>query len=162
VEIRYTAQRKDVGALLRYNLQHSVRLWVILAAVALFPAGIASVAGLVGGRRPRSGDIMFDLILGAVLVAVMLLRARARTKSDERVLSIGAEGIHTEIGERSADLPWRRITPVDVTSEYIFITGKNSNGFVIPSRAFASPVERAEFVNEVEAFRNHGAPRTVR
>lgn len=157
MEIRYTAQREDVGALLRYNLRHSPRLRVVLAVVALFPAGIVIVAGLMGGRRPGSGEIVFDLVLGVVVVAVMLLRARARTKSDERVLSIDPDGIHTSIGKRSADLPWRRIASVDVTPEYIFITGKNSNGFVIPARAFSGPDERAAFLSAVEAFRNPGA-----
>jgi hypothetical protein len=154
--IRYTAQREDVGALLRYNLRHSPRLWVVLIIVAVLPAGVATAASLMSGRWPRAGEIVFDLIVGVVLVAVMLLRARARTKSDERVLSIGPEGIHTTIGKRSADLPWTRIASVDVTSEHIFITGKNANGFAIPSRAFASQVERTEFLDAMETFRNEG------
>ncbi|HET7550634.1 MAG TPA: YcxB family protein [Gemmatimonadaceae bacterium] len=154
MEIHYTAQREDVGALLRYNLRHSSRLWVVLLVVAVFPTGVATAASLMSGRWPRSGEIVFDLILGVALVAVMLLRAWARTKPDERVLSIGPEGIHTTIGHRSADLPWMRIASVDVTPEYIFITGKNANGFAIPARAFASPVERTEFLLEVEAARN--------
>lgn len=154
MEIRYTAQREDVGALLRYNLRHSPRLWVVLLVVALFPAGVATAASLVSGRWPQSGEIAFDLILGVALVAAMLLRARARTKSDERVLSIGPEGIHTTIGKRSADLPWTRIASVDLTPEHIFITGKSANGFAIPARAFASPLERVEFLRELEAIRN--------
>ena len=161
MEIRYTARREDVGALLRYNLRHSPRLWVVLLVVAIFPAGVATVASLTSGRWPRPGEIVFDLLLGVVLVAVMLLRARARTKSDERVLSIGPEGILTTIGKRSADLPWTRIASVDVTPEYIFITGKNANGFAIPPRAFATRLERTEFLREMEAFRSPDDHRAV-
>jgi hypothetical protein len=115
---------------------------------------VATAANLTSGRWPQSGEIAFDLNLGAALVAVMLLRARARTKPDERVLAIGPEGIHTTIGKRSADVPWTRIASVEVTPEYIFITGKNANGFAIPARAFASPLERVEFLGELEAIRN--------
>lgn len=161
LEIRYTAQREDVGALLRYNLRRSPRLWVVLLIVAVFPTGVATAASLISGRWPRSGEIVFDLVLGVVLVAVMLLRAWARTKSDERVLSIGPEGIHTTIGKHSADVPWTRIASVDVTPEYIFITGKNVNGFAIPERAFASPAERTEFLGAVAAFWSAGARRKL-
>lgn len=140
---------------------HPGQLAAWRVAVALFPAGVATAASLTSGRWPRSGEIVFDLILGVALVAVMLLRAWARTKPDERVLSIGPEGIHTTIGKRSAQLPWTRIASVDVTPEYIFITGKNANGFAIPARAFASPVERAEFPGDVGAFRNAGAQRRL-
>ncbi len=157
LEIRYTAQREDVGALLRYNLRHSPQLWVVLPVVAALPTGVATAACLMSGRWPRSGEIVFDLILGIAIVAVMLLRAWARTKPDERVLSIGNEGIHTTIGKRSANLPWTRIVSVDVTPAYVFITGKNANGFAIPARAFATPAERTEFLDDVAVFRNAGA-----
>jgi hypothetical protein len=156
VKIRYTAQRDDVDVLLRYNLRHSLRLWVVLLIVAVFPTGVATVASLMSGGWPRPGEIGFDLILGVALVVVMLLRARAWTKSDERVLSIGPQEIHTTIGKRSADLPWTRIASVDVTPEHIFITGKNANGLAIPARAFASPRERVELLRELEAVRNPG------
>jgi hypothetical protein len=154
VEIRYTAQREDVGALLRYNLRHSPRLWAILVAVALFPVGLVTAVSLTSGRWPARGEVAFDLILGLGLVAVLLVRARSRTKSDERVLAIGPAGIYTTIGRLSADLPWARIVSVDVTPEYIFITGRNANGLAIPSRAFESHLERAEFVRQLEAFRS--------
>lgn len=42
---------------------------------------------------------------------------------------------------------------VDTTPEYIFITGRNANGFAIPARAFEEQQDRAEFLQQLDAFR---------
>ena len=153
MQIRYTATSQDVGALLRYNLRHSPRLWVMLGCVALFPAVGNTVGALITRGQLTSEYVVPGLIFGT-LAAAFLLLVRLRTKKDERVLSIGPEGIATSIGKLSGAVAWKRLASVDETPEYIFITGKSGNGFAIPLRAFASDAERAEFRRRIAEYRS--------
>ena len=139
--------------MLRYNLRHSPRLWVVLGCVALFPAAGNALGTVMSGRRVTSDDVVSNLIFGAVLAVAFLALVRFRTKKDERVLSIAPEGIQTSVGKLSGAVEWKRIASVDETPEYIFITGKSGNGFAIPSRAFASGEERAKFLGQIAEYR---------
>ena len=156
MQIRYTATRDDVGAMLRYNLRHSPRLWIVLGCVALFPAAGNALGTVMSGRQVASGDVVPNLIFGAVLAVAFLALVRFRTKKDERVLSIAPEGIQTSIGKLSGAVDWKRIASVDETPEYIFISGKSGNGFAIPSRAFANGAERADFLRRIAEYRGAG------
>jgi hypothetical protein len=86
-------------------------------------------------------------------ILALLVLARFRTKKDERVLSVGPQGITTSVGKLSGAVTWGRIATVDETPDYIFITERNGNGFAIPSRAFPSGVERAQFVRRIAEYR---------
>jgi YcxB-like protein len=153
MEIRYTASRRDVGALLKHNLRHSARLWAILLGLAMFPAAFNALIALASRREITRDGVVTGLILGALAAVALPLIGRLRTKRDERVLTIGPEGIRTSIGKLSGEVPWSKVAAVDVTAEYVFITGKNANGFAIPARAFATPAERTEFLRQIDAFR---------
>jgi hypothetical protein len=153
MQIQYTARRADVGALFMYNLRHSPQLWRLLVGLALFPSAM-NAAILAASRRPMTGaDIGFPLLVGALAATALPIFARLRTKRDERVLSVEADGIRTSIGKLSGHVPWKGIAAVDVTPEYVFITGKSGNGFAIPARAFATPQEREEFLRAIARFR---------
>ena len=153
MQIRYTATRQDVGALMQYNLRHSTRFRIMLVCLALFPAALNSLLALSSRGRVTSVDVVPGLIFGAIGALCVPALVRLRTKKDERVLSIAPEGIRTSIGKLSGAVEWKRIASVDETPEYIFITGKSGNGFAIPSRAFASGSERADFLHRIAEYR---------
>ena len=157
VEIRYAAEPRDVGALLRHNLRHSLRLWLVLTSMALFPLGLGSLMAGASRRLISPTEAIVDLMIGIVLASLMLLRARWRTKRDERVLTIGPDGIRTSVGRLAGQVPWNGIADVSVTPEYIFITGKNTNGFAIPRRAFGSTEARDAFLRRVDEYRGAGS-----
>jgi hypothetical protein len=153
MQIRYTATPRDVGALLRFNLRHSPRTWISLGIVALFPAAANSLLAQVTRGRVTSADVVPGLVFGLLAVPAVLLLARLRTKNDERILSIGPEGVQTSVGKLSGAVSWARIASVGENTDYVFITGKSGNGFAIPSRAFASSAQRTEFVRRIVEYR---------
>lgn len=153
MQIRYTATRQDVGALMQYNLRHSTRFRITLVCLALFPAALNSLLAWSSRGQVTSVDVVPGLIFGAIAALCVPALVRLRTKKDERVLSIAPEGIQTSIGKLSGAIGWKRIASVDETPEYIFITGRSGNGFAIPARAFANGEERARFLGQIADYR---------
>jgi hypothetical protein len=160
MEIRYTATPDDVGAVLRYNLRHSSRFLLFLASIALYPVALTAIVALISRGHIRVSDVLIGLSIGLLAVIGLPIVMRFRTKRDERVLNVDAQGIRTSVGKRSGDVRWSQIASIDVTEEYVFITGKSANAFAIPARAFTSNADRLEFVRQISAFRQaaHYAP----
>ena len=156
MQIRYTATRQDVGALMQHNLRHSPRFWITLGCLALCPAALNSLLALATRGQVTRADVVPGIIFGVIAALSLPVLVRLRTKKDERVLRISPEGIETSIGKLSGAIEWKRIASVDETPEYIFITGKSGNGFAIPSRAFADGAERADFLRRIAEFRGAG------
>jgi len=152
MEIRYTATPDDVGAVLRHNLRHSPRFLMTLVAMMLFPAALYGLFGLLSRGQVTAREVLNGLWIGLVASAVLVV-TRLRAKRDERVLKIDGGGIATSVGELSGRVSWREIAAVDLTPDYIFITGKNTNAFAIPTRAFVTSEERLAFVRQINEFR---------
>jgi hypothetical protein len=153
MDIRYTASRRDVTALLRYNLRHSRRFRLVLLAVSAFPMILSAFLAIMMRRHVTTADLIPGLVIGPLAAFAIPILAILRTKHDERVLSVDANGIRTSIGKLSAELPWAAIASVDLTPTHIFITGTNTNGFAIPLRAFTSPEACDEFLGSIAAWR---------
>ena len=152
MEIRYTAAPDDVTAMLRYNLRRSPRAWIPLACVALCPTLFGVLPSFARGSQLSAYDVGSAVVIGLVSAAVLPLWVRFRVKRDERVLVVGPEGIATQIGGLRATIPWRRIAFIGVTNEHVFITGKSTNGFAVPRRAFETGAQRDEFVRLVHGY----------
>lgn len=99
MEIRYTATPKDVRALVRYNLRHSVRLWVGLLAVALCPVAMDAILAAASHGQLTGADVKSGLVIGLVFALAVPIVVPLRTKRDERVLRIDAVGIETTVGK---------------------------------------------------------------
>ncbi len=152
MQIRYTANPEDVGALLRYNLRHSPRFWLLLLAIALFPPFLFAFVSLLRGDPPFRQELITPLIVGLMVAVAVPFLSRWSTKSSERVLTIAPDGISTTIGRSSGEVPWRKVAFVAVTDEHIFITGTSGNGMAIPRRAFATDVDRVAFMELIRAY----------
>lgn len=153
MQIRYTATPSDTRALMRYNLGHSPRFWFMLLGLTIFAASVNALVVFATRHALMLEDLKSGVIVGVVLAAAIPIIVPLRTKRDERLLNIDPEGIQTTIGRLSGTVPWSRVASVDVTPEYIFITGTSGNGFTIPARAFASLQDRQAFLTQVETFR---------
>jgi len=103
------------------------------------------------------GKVQFAALLWAFAVAMGYARLfpyylRWRTKKDKRTLSIDPLRISTQIGRRSADVPWKKVRSVSVTDEHVFIQRSNLNAFTIPRGAFSDDKQRAEFIRLCEQY----------
>ena len=152
MELRYTASRSDVRALLLHNLRHTRRTQLTLLAVAAFPV-ILGATTLVAGHALSATALVPYLVAGPAAAAFVTLLAILRTKKDERSLHLEPGGIRTTIGTLHGAIGWHQIDSVADDGQRIFITGKSMNGFVIPGEVFRSADERAALVTSMEGWR---------
>jgi len=144
--IEYSATPDDVGALFAYNWRHLPFYRWLMVSLASTPFALDATFAFLQGRSIAVGDVVLDLALAALLLLGVPWLAKRRTKRDVRVLVIDPEKISTQIGRLSGEIPWRRVASVAVTGEHVFITGRNLNGFAIPTRAFKSVSDREHFI----------------
>jgi len=158
--IEYTATPKDVAALYYYTRNHSVKLALVSYGL---PVGLVALT-LVERRSPEHaltlGDWAIALIWGLVFLFLFPFILRVRTKKDRRTLSIQPDKLSTRIGALSGEVPWAKMDKLYITDEYVFLIGKNMNGFAIPRRAFVDDTQRADFIRLIgqylQASRNKG------
>ena len=152
MELRYTASRSDVRALLLHNLRHTRRMQLTLLAVAVFPI-ILGAATLAAEHAFSAQAVVPYLVAGPVAAVLVMLLAILRTKKDERSLHLEPAGIRTTVGTLHGAISWRQIDSVADDGQRIFITGKSMNGFVVPGAAFRSADERAALIASMESWR---------
>ena len=122
------------------------------------PAGLWRVHLLLGFscafvftllRNPKSFHIGVFLVAAAIytlsFIVLLPLWPQIRFKSAVRSLSVDAEGLTTSIGKISGSRRWTEVQSVEEKDGTVVITGKNQNAFMVPSRAFASELERGAF-----------------
>jgi len=99
-------------------------------------------------RNSKSFDVGFFFTAAAVytvgFMILLPLWPQIRFKSAVRSLTINAEGLTTSIGKVSASRLWKEVKSVDERDGAVVITGKNQNAFIVPSRAFATELERRQ------------------
>src|SRR5439155_21617705 len=86
------------------------------------------------------------LVVACLAMLLMALYPMLRFKRDERTLTISTSGIATTIGSLSGDVPWTKVGRIQSAARWIYIFGPNANSFTIPHRAFATEIQRAEFL----------------
>ena len=144
-KIEYASKRSEVWNWYWRSWLRS--LWKVHLAAFLVVS--ASVYVLAGGQS-RSVWSVFDAIgIGVLTVSVMPLYPQLMFKPQVRVFEVDADGIQTSIAKRSAKLAWGDIRSISEDQGYIVFTGKNGNAFIIPPRAFASPIMQDEFLSFV-------------
>jgi len=100
---------------------------------------------LVGG--PSYQSAVAGLLAAAIATPWLPLWPLLRFKPEERWLRIDQVGIETTIGRHQGRRPWSEVASIDDTDGTIYISGRNGNAFVIPTRAFATPLERIAFLD---------------
>src|SRR5262245_26899142 len=127
MELRYTASRSDVRALLLHNLRHARRTQLVLLVIAGIPIALGAISlaadGALSGRA-----LLPYLVTGPTAAALILILAILRTKKVERSLHIEPTGIRTTIGTMHGEITWRQIDYVADDGRRVFITGTSTNG----------------------------------
>jgi hypothetical protein len=95
-------------------------------------------------------DVFISLGWAVGLFAFKPLWMYIRGKTAKRTLTISPDGIYTEIGKIRGQVPWRKIKMVASADQYVLITRHGGNSFFIPERAFSGPVNRDQFLTEID------------
>jgi hypothetical protein len=124
--------------------------------ILIYSVGLGVLSLAIGGAFSRSitvGDAGRALAwaVGAFLFMPLLLFVRGKT--EERTLSISAQGISTEIGSRRGEVPWGKVRLVEDAGRHVLIVGATGNAFLIPGRAFSGPEQQKQFVQEINSWR---------
>jgi hypothetical protein len=149
--IEYSSSRREIAAWYCYSLRHSwphQRRWLLsLLLTGFFIFLLQRQSG-----ASAFGAIGVAVSALAVLVAFFALCPQLRFKPQTRTLQVGPDGMHTTIAARSRSYPWSAVMAIHSVGDFVYIGLKNGNAFVVPERAFASPVQRDQFVAECQRF----------
>jgi hypothetical protein len=88
-------------------------------------------------------------LAGLVFMLFPILIA-ACAKTAERTLTISKDGISTVIGKKNGQIPWKKISIVTETPQFILIAHANGNSFFVPNRAFSVAEDRQYFMAELK------------
>jgi hypothetical protein len=92
-----------------------------------------------------SKGLTLSIGLAFMGVAFTVLYPQLMFKPQLRTLVLDRDGLKTTIGTKSGARAWQELKSIEDVNEYLIITGKNGNTFIIPPRAFATPERRADF-----------------
>ena len=128
----------------RFHLAFAVMMSLVM--VAIMPA----VRSVPGWAAAFGGCFAVILVMSS---AYPLFRFR----SAERVLVVSESGWSTQVGERSGARSWSKTLPVFEQAGAVVIPSSNNTALVIPVEAFASEVERRQFIQDVKQWQSRFA-----
>jgi YcxB-like protein len=104
-------------------------------------------------RGVESHDVIvgFAWMVGAFTFMPLWLFLRGKTS--ERTLTVSQNGISTQIGSMKGEIPWSKVKLVAEADENVLIVGATGNAFFIPGRAFQSPDQKAQFIEQIMSWR---------
>ncbi|MDB5102558.1 MAG: YcxB family protein [Fibrobacteres bacterium] len=143
MEIRYSTTKREIFRWYLKRWKHKLWMYhaIIFAVIVFTFHGSHSGAG---GFEAK--PILIALAYGVGALACMAVFPLLMHKPRERILRIDEQGIKTRIGRQSGEMRWARIVSVQEEPGYIFITGRNQNGFIIPDRAFMDVEAKGAFL----------------
>ncbi len=154
--IEYSLSRSEIVRGFLQGVRVSPRF---RATLVVYSVGTAVFVLAMQGALSRPLGIR-DLITGfawaACALVFMPLWLFLRGKTALRTLTVSSDGISTQIGRLKGNVPWAKVKMVKDASEYVLIASASGNSFIIPSRAFAGPNQRSQFLREIDAWRRVG------
>jgi len=151
--IKYALTRGEIVQSYFRSLSPSPKF---LSMILIYSIGLGVLFLAIGGAfsRPLTArDVLtaFAWAIGGFLFMPLSLFVRGKT--EERTLSVSAQGISTEIGARKGEVPWGKVRLVENAGHHVLIVGTTGNAFLIPERAFSGPEQRAQFVREIKDWK---------
>ena len=128
IELTYSTSRaliaRSYWRSLRRNRKHQL-LWLAYA-------GVAFMLGAQGSSHPlRTG-----LLCSIGVIAALALAPQVLFKPQTRVLRVHPDGLETAIGTKAGKVGWRDIAQIERQDDYVIVTGRNLNAFIVPVAAF--------------------------
>lgn len=152
--IEYALTRAEIVRSFFQGLGRSPKF---LAIILMYSVGLGLFWLAMGGgfSRPftvRDALSALALIVGAFLFMPLWIFLRGKT--DKRTLNVSQQGISTAIGSLKGQVPWSKVKVVTDTGRYVLIVARTGNAFFIPGRAFSGPDQYAQFIEQVNQWRN--------
>ena len=146
ITIRYALTRMEIAGYFLRSIPKSPRLLLIVAGSSLV-AGAASLAANGATLRTRPGAAILDACgLGMAVFCFFLFLVFIQAKTQERTLTVSAQGISTAIGSMRAIIPWSKIATVKSVGQHVLIVRSTGNSFLVPLRAFDDEQTYAHFL----------------
>jgi YcxB-like protein len=153
--LEYTSKREDLAALLSCSLERSPKTRVLILCQSAF-AGFLWIIGDVLAKRSISPRTWITGGLIAIVTTFLFpILFTLTNKRAKRTLTIDSEKISTRVGRKSGEIRWTSVGNLWVTDDYIFIVGKNLNGFAVPRRAFLQETDRTHFIRLCDEYWRH-------
>ncbi len=152
MQIRYRIKRFDLVRAYFYNLRHSARTrLVVLGASAVIFAFQLFTRALAHGQLLLP-NLLYAAAWALAVILVIPVLNYITAKTQQRTLSINADGIETKIGHQEGTIPWASVDSIAAAGDRVVITRKSANFFTIPARAFKSEDERQAFLNLAKKY----------
>ncbi len=149
--IRYSLKRKDIWDAYWFTWRNG---WKLKATQFIFGGLVFVITThlMTGGRTPTISQLA--IACGVALLSILWLPVYPLLlyKSEERMLTIGPQGVVTSIGDLSGEVRWAAIARVQADGDRVYLIGKQGHAFTIPSTAFTSSEERGRFVDQCVLF----------
>jgi hypothetical protein len=149
--ITYALKRSDIWDTYWFTWRNGWKLrgaQLVIAGCAF----VVAISWLTEGRPASTSQILEALGIALLSILWLPVYPLLRYKPQQRMLTIGPQGIVTSIGDRSGEIPWAAIDRVQVDGNRLYVVGKSGNAFAIPSTAFSSNEERDEFLAQATLF----------
>lgn len=148
--LRYTSARSEVWWWYKVMWRRGLwRNWLLMGAIVF-----ATTLWTKAEAHPLGPK---DYAVAAFVVAILwlffALFPQMAFKARERMLTIGPEGIDSNVGAQAAQRPWRDVGPIEEAGSLIVMpVVSTKNAFLVPQRAFATVGERAEFLKRAREW----------
>ena len=152
--IKYALTRAEI---VRSFFQSLGRSPQFLAIILMYSVGLSLFWLAMEGAFSRPFTLHYAIDALALMVGAFLfmpLWIFLRGKTGERTLKVSQQGISTEISSRKGQVSWNKVRVVSDTGRDVLIVGATGNAFFIPNRAFSGPDQRAQFIEQVNQWRN--------
>jgi YcxB-like protein len=148
--VEYALTRREISRSFLQSVVESQKLRgkLLLCSVVIGISALLPRAVLLRTLTLKDATNALAWVLGTLLFIPLLIFIFGKTS--KRTLAISADGISTEIGRLRGRVPWKKVSEVTETPQFVLILGTSGNTFFIPRRAFKGPENKSHFVAEIK------------
>ena len=156
ITIEYALTRREILWSFLQGLAESpkFRTKILLFSAAIGMSGLLPKAILSRSLTLKDTIDAAGWAVGSI--AFIALGVSVFGKTARRTLTISPNGISTEIGRLTGQVPWNKVKEVTECTQSVLIVGRNGNAFFIPNRAFADLDHRSQFLAEIKRWMHAG------
>ncbi len=150
--VRYALSRREVASGYFYGWRYSSVFRGRMLILLVLLGALSLVSPYLQRHSLDSSDIATGAIWAVAVIVIMPVFMALTAKTDERVLTLAAEGIRTSIGQQTGTFPWSTIAFVRDAGPFVLIGRTSMNLCLVPTRAFVDQHAREQFITEARAW----------
>ncbi len=152
--IEYSLARKEIARNFARSMAPSP---IFMRKILLYAVGFGLIQLLITGALHQHTilhNVLSLFIYGTCFLLFFPFIIALLGKTSRRSLTISSEGISTQIGTMSEQMPWKTIQLVTEQIDYVLIAKWNGNAFFIPARAFQDSEQKNQFFSTAKDWAN--------